>query len=944
MRSVSSLFALLFVGALVSCDSDDPAPPQAVIPHVFVGHVDGSSALVAIVESDEAVVAYTCGLGDERPTHTGWFTGIKQGAVGENVQLVNGPSGYNIRAALTSEGGAGVLTLADGVELGFRVEPARGDAGLYDYEDASTVVGFIRANDGATAGSFTSLTGASSGIATGPNTPKSASVSTTSATPTTARPSSIASTARQPVVLDGTPQVVVTERIATPISRVVTRSGPVVVFLMHGMADNIGMAPPEARDNFEECSGTKNTPFYGRCEWGQDVLPGIFGTSNVRAQLTALDGSDATGDQFIRAVQDLRDLPDENLGHRMTGDCVADPEKEDVVDPRFAKHFIAPGALKPTSLPSSATQLGAVPKPPPIAAFTTWRDPTRGLVFSGRRLTRQVYAALRWYEQTYRVTPGVILLAQSFGGLASRFMLSAPDPRSLNATTNREGVTLCKEDLAKMSYVRDRTLYLLTLATPHEGSYLAEWGPPVKSTLQAVLAELRQGLSRSPLAAVIRAISTLSTVINTNMRPNLLEAAIDGIDGLLPQLDSASALLEMQLARMVEHNRTTISPERARRSASSPILGAANTLVPIYATLSRSPGSNAFDTPDVVKGLGNLQRKRAKARGWITSTMLVSDVMTRQLVPSGFGSATVAPYAQHRAILDRRARLFDASPTTTQVEALFAADIRNALRVASPWFLGRFGRTTDAILNAQRNVSVTLPTFMVPIHVSQRYRLGFDGTTIEVPIPAFECGGQRIALDLDALARLLVDTYGTTANVFTAIASRDLRAILEALSVAIQDTDTFARLTAEWFVGKVRELGNVPAACNATPANPFDVFAITELANWRIVAATGRVPIPVFIGTGEPVSDGEMDTDGAVHSASALGFTLGRVPFFFEHDRRDDGGKIGSWYRLYDNPVTEKYNHGLQYENDVGLWIHRSFLAPQVGPVPAATTFSVWPQ
>ena len=38
---------------------------------------------------------------------------------------------------------------------------------------------------------------------------------------------------------------------------------------------------------------------------------------------------------------------------------------------------------------------------------------------------------------------------------------------------------------------------------------------------------------------------------------------------------------------MTTHNRTTISPERARRTAASPIIGAQRTLIPIYVTLSR---------------------------------------------------------------------------------------------------------------------------------------------------------------------------------------------------------------------------------------------------------------------------------------------------------------------------------------------------------------------
>jgi hypothetical protein len=948
----ASFVAVLFLGALIACDSDGTAvelpSPATVVPHVYVGHLGGSSALVAIVENEDTVIAYTCGIGDKRPTFTGWYYGVKQGALGDNLQLVNGPSGLRMRGSLLTTGGSGVVTLADGSEHTFTVEPARGNAGLYDYEDAATLLGFIRANDGVTAGSATQLT--TSGIALAPNTTTSTSVSpaitTTPPTTTTAPTTSLTTT--QPVAIDGTNLTVVTQPITTPTQRVITRSGPVVIFMMHGMADNLGIVAAGTKDDFVDCAGVKDTPFYGRCEWGQDVLPGIFGSTNVRAQMTALDGSDATGDQFIHAMQDVRDFPDENLGHHLDTDCVTDPDAPEVVDIRFAKHFITPGPLKSTSLLSNIP-LGITPTPPKVAAFVTWRDATRGLVFSGRRVTRQIYAALRWYEVTYKVTPGVILLAQSFGGLASRFMLSNPDPAMLDATTNRENVKLCKEDLAKMDYVRDRTLYLLTLATPHEGSYLAEWGPPVKNALQAALTELRNGTANSDLVKVIRDVNAIYALINPTS-PQLVpvDSLIGSTDGMIAQLNSAAALVDMQLARMVTQNTTTISPDRARRTAFSPILNAQKTLIPIYATLSRSPGSDIFDGPDIVAGFREVPKRRAKVQGWLLQTMLISDVLTRQLLPNGFGSATVAPYSDFRPILDRRARLFDSSPVTTQLQTKFSSDIKTVINTVSPWFLGKFGSNADAVITALQDaqVNVTLPHFMVPIHTDQKWTIGFNGRTADVPIPAFQCGGRSIVIDLDALARLLVTTYSTTPNVLAAITGMDLRGVLQLLAVTIQSTDAFANGAAAWFVGKVKDqiaLGALPTECDAAPDNPFDVFSIAELANWKVVAATGRIPMPSFMGTGEPVSDGEMDTDGAVHSASALGFTLGRVPFFFEHNRADDAGKLASWYRIYDNPVTEKYNHGQQYNNDVGIWIRSTFLAAEVGPVAAKDTFSVWP-
>lgn len=79
-----------------------------------------------------------------------------------------------------------------------------------------------------------------------------------------------------------------------------------------------------------------------------------------------------------------------------------------------------------------------------------------------------------------------------------------------------------------------------------------------------------------------------------------------------------------------------------------------------------------------------------------------------------------------------------------------------------------------------------------------------------------------------------------------------------------------------------------------------------------------------------------------------LGFTLGRRPFFFEHDRPDGpvvSGRptLGSWYRMPDDPVTERYNHGLQYQNDVAREVARRLLDAVVGPVPQRTGDSFWP-
>lgn len=936
-RALAVVLASALSGA--ACSSEAPAPTSCAAetvsnPNVFVGKTEGGEALVAFVHDGTTVMAYSCGVGAGFGTHTGWYGGVATGETATAIEAVNGTQGLALRAEITGSAARGSITIADGRSFAFTAEQARGAAGLFEFEDAGNLVGLIRTNQGEVAGNAVVRVGSTG---TAPSSPTSTPVTTTS--------SGSSPTPSLPVTFDngGSNRNVSVVPVTTPAKRLVTRSGPVVVFLLHGMADNIGQKPTGAAEDFVECAGPKDTPFYARCEWGQDFLPGLFGSRSSQVVLSTLDGRDVTGDRFLTTPENRQPF-DENLGRRMNGDCVADPNEAERFDARTAMHFVVPGTVAQPirQLPS---QIVVPPTPPPIAAFTTWRDPTRSMAFSGRRVTRQIYAALRWYEETYRVTPGVVLLAQSFGGLASRFMLSKPDASVLTAEMNRENVRLCAEDLAKMDYVRDRTLYLLTLATPHEGSYLSEWGPLGKNTIRAILTDLRQGLATASLSTVARRVNDLATVLQLNYTPSILDQAVSGLDGFIPQLENAPALLDMRLALMEKFNLGPISPERARRSASSPILGAGKTLVPIYATLARSPGSDAFDSPDLLGGFAAWKAKRAKARGWINSTMLFSDPITRLTMPKGFGDATAAPYAQYRDILDRRARLFDASPSTEAMERALAPQLAAALEAASPWIAGRYGRTAAGVLRAlNREGSLQLPNVSVPIHIDQKWSVGFRGF-LEVPMPALQCGTRTIRLDYDALARLLVNTYVSTPAVFTATRGRNLVQVLQGVGTVLQETDLFAKGVASWFVGKVRELANVqalPAECNALPDSVFDVFAMAEIGNWRIVETTGLVPAPAWIPTGEPVSDGEMDTDGAVHSASALGFTLARRPFYFEHDRNDDGGAPGSWYRLYDNPVTEKFNHGLQYENEVGRWVRDSFLAAGVGPIPSRTGFSGW--
>jgi hypothetical protein len=890
----------------------------------FVGEVDGASALIALVRDDQGLTAYTCGLGANVTTHTGWFFGApasKGARDPDAIPALTSADGLVLAGRVDGDTASGTVTLPDGRELPWKAVPTRpgSGAGLYQSEDALALTGLIVDDEGRMAGNarlrIPALEG--SGPAAG----------------------SVPVTVPGGVPPGGSPTVVVTFPVGTAVrtlplapvlsggTKTISVPSPTVIFLVHGMSDAI-TTPADAAEDPVKCEGPRNTPFYSRCEWGIDFIPGLFGlTANRPGSLFNLAGQDVSGMRYLTDPAN-RPFIDETLGitARDARGCVSDPGAVETYDPRAAFHFVTASRPDPHRAPS-------------LSVFVTWRDSTRGVVESARRVTNQAYAALRWYETQYRQAPKVIFLVQSFGGLATRFLLSNPPPAVFDtALLNADRIPICDEERAKMDYLRNRTLFAVTLATPHEGSFMAEWGQPPKDFIRSAIADLQGTLAgTNALARLVRSLDAgLSSVVGHPV--GLIARARVELARLDRLLDSP-ALRDLRLATMRAFNRGPLSPERARRTAGSPIAGAQDALVPIYATLGRSPGGAAFDSPKLLEGFARYDSEREKEKGWIIGTMFFSDLLVKQFMPNGFGRVGVAPYAPFASILDRRARVFDLSSQNADAEQFVARAAEGVLGGLSAYFAGHFGPGVDGVLAylSRARLQVTLPNAIVPIHVDREWVLTLSGS-VDVPIPAFTCGGQTIPIDYDDLVRALFTTFGNTEDILTGLSGASPADVVAAVLAAAGEGGDLLTGVAGWLLEKAVQLGAPPAGCEL-PAHLLD---------WRLVRATGSVPAPEWTPTDTPVHDGEMDTDGPVHSASALGFTLGRRPFFFEHDRNDGpvvNGKPtpGSWYRLYDNPVTEQYNHGMQYENDVALWVFDDFLVANVGPLVRRDGFSVWP-
>jgi hypothetical protein len=206
--------------------------------------------------------------------------------------------------------------------------------------------------------------------------------------------------------------------------------------------------------------------------------------------------------------------------------------------------------------------------------FVVTRDGSRGLGEQVAVTAAQIEAGIARYRQVLASAdpeapeadpdPQLVLVAHSFGGLVGRYLLTNPPldegPFGTDAATR-----------ARADAIRDRTLYLVTLATPHEGSAAAD---------RAVLLAAVDDLLRDELG-----------------RPDAFTRR-----WLTPLLDEGATLLRLE-DPVTEHLRTDVwaalnDPEdgllaahRARRNDGSP--------VPVYALAARTPGGQFFVDPMV---------------------------------------------------------------------------------------------------------------------------------------------------------------------------------------------------------------------------------------------------------------------------------------------------------------------------------------------------------
>jgi hypothetical protein len=899
MGPSGKLWAVLALAACSSSDMTGMMPPASKGAPTYVGTVTGADALIALVVDGDAVVAYTCGRGEALATHTGWFFTELEGAGDERpLRPSQSAGGLTLTGTVDASGARGTLKLVSGAELPFTAEPAKAgtNAGLYRQDGAEALTGLIVTNDLQAAGN----TRFSSALTT-----------TTVSAPVTVSTSTLSGpvTGTVAVTLPASPITLTPITGTLPkvvVSPAIRRNGPVLIILTHGMSHFID-TPAEVRD----------TPPYSRDEWGTDFIAGLLGAAEgTRVALFNFRNQEVGGDNFIKP--ELYPKYDENM-----------PEDAIERDPNLPAHFITTAPIA-----TAGALPGQPPPAPQLTLFVTYRNSLGGLVQSSKRVANQTYVALHAYESRFKVTPGVILIGHSFGNLVHRFMLSNPTAMAFGPNIpplNPEALSITDTERARMDYLRDRVLYTVSLGGPHEGSPMADANIPIQMALQQLLLQPAANLTGGALA-VFTGLDTLDAVAR-QVRPaeQLLQDARGGIQAAIRELDSP-ALRDLRSGFWRTANTGPLHPNRAIRSGSTPIVGAANTLVPIYAIGGRSPGDRAFDSPDLVAGVQRYLARDPKEQTWITKNMFGGDLVVK-LLGGGAGAVNRPVTASFTAQLDRRGRISD---YRTFVRPL-AQDALGRL----PFFVqDAFDNTADKVIDYLTGIQ--FHALEAPIHIDRTYVIDLSGR-ITLMVPALRCTDGatpfEAVLDLGALMQLLVAKFGSVHASLVAIANLDVNGLLSLLAASKETSG----LTAQWVLDNAAPLAAASDRCKL-PSGVGDILSAVNIVNWKLVSAKSDFPAPAWKRTETLVSDGEIDSDGVVPFSSAMGFSLGTdIPEFFDH-RRNDGpnGRPGSWYRFYDSPV-ETESHAMQHQHITGRFIRDALFVPGAGPVPRTDGLSNFP-
>ncbi len=298
-----------------------------------------------------------------------------------------------------------------------------------------------------------------------------------------------------------------------PVTMAFAKNRPTVTILIHGVTG----FPTEERDN-------RVGNLYGaRNYWGFEFVDKLLGSTEVFPTT------------FTDANQTSGALKKENWETKFINKNTA------------SNHFIT--TYVDPKLPN-------IDYYTPFSVMLTYRDGSLSFKKQVAATSAQIVSLYNsqfgsWPEEK---KPQLILLCHSFGGVVARAICSMPN----NIPSNKATVpleTFSSTEKANMDFIRNRTLHITTLSTPHEGSPITK---------------------NAEVGAFLQDIKFLGL------------APFDEIDKSDPDTD---ILRQLTTEYMEYMNQTILKPELCKR--------ADGTLIPIHSLGGRVPsGPNYFDDPN----------------------------------------------------------------------------------------------------------------------------------------------------------------------------------------------------------------------------------------------------------------------------------------------------------------------------------------------------------
>ncbi|MBN1475849.1 hypothetical protein JXA47_03755, partial [Candidatus Sumerlaeota bacterium] len=201
----------------------------------------------------------------------------------------------------------------------------------------------------------------------------------------------------------------------------------------------------------------------------------------------------------------------------------------------------------------------------PLSVFIPARDGSEALMLQTSQTIDQVYEAYTRIHE-FGAQPQIIWVTHSAGGLVARTLLSNP-LKPIASGWPLTKIALTTEQRWRADFLRDRTLFLVTIATPHQGTPLADKFGGLSQFLEI----LPDWLWRLPgdVGEFVEEVRT-TQISRRDCVPDLTTERCDAL------------------------NAGPIRPSRAHRTEHS--LGGA--LIPVFAMGGRSPAASYLSDPN----------------------------------------------------------------------------------------------------------------------------------------------------------------------------------------------------------------------------------------------------------------------------------------------------------------------------------------------------------